>query len=214
VRDDHEDLIDRASRGDAAAVDVLLTRNLAGLEAYVRLRAGRMIRSRESASDLVQSVCREVLEHMDRYQYRGEAQFRQWLYTTAMRKISNRADYYQAEKRDFRKETPLAPDRDSRTSPDPALLAAYRNVASPSRHLAAREELERVERAFGELPEDKREVILLAKIVGLSREQIAAQIGRTEPAVRSLLSRALAELAERLDDGAGEGDGGSGSGGA
>jgi RNA polymerase sigma-70 factor (ECF subfamily) len=203
VHDDSQDLIDRASRGDAAAVDVLLMRNLAGLEAYVRLRAGRMIRSRESASDLVQSVCREVLQHVDRYQYRGEAQFRQWLYTTAMRKIANRVDYYQAEKRDVRKETPIAPDTSSRTSPDPALLAAYRNVASPSRQVAAREELERLESAFAELPEEKREVILLAKIVGLSRDQIAEQMGRTEPAIRSLLSRALAELAERLDDGDG-----------
>jgi RNA polymerase sigma-70 factor, ECF subfamily len=199
VPPESKDLIDRASRGDGAAVDTLLSQNLAGLEAYVRLRAGRLIRSRESASDLVQSVCREVLQNIDRYQYRGEAQFRQWLYTTAMRKIANRADYYQADKRDPRRETPLARDGDSRTSPDPALLAAYRNVATPSRLVAAREELAQLEAAFALLSEEKREVILLAKIVGLSRQEIADQTGRSEPAVRTLLSRALAELAEHLE---------------
>lgn len=200
VNTNSKDLIDRASNGDVGAVDALLERNLPGLEAYIRLRSGRLLKSKESASDLVQSVCREVLQHMDRYQYRGEAQFRHWLYTTAMRKIINRYEYYKAEKRDAAREI-VSSDPDMNSSGTGGnLLHTYRSFMTPSRHMAAREELERTERAFEKLSEDKREVILLAKIVGLSRAEIAEQMGRSELAIRSLLSRSLAELAENLED--------------
>lgn len=195
-----KELIDRASNGDVSAVDVLLERNLPGLEAYIRLRTGRLLKSKESASDLVQSVCREVLQHIDRYQYRGEAQFRHWLYTTAMRKILNRNEYYKAGKRDAAREFVTSDPGRSSSSTGGALLQTYRSFVTPSRHLAAREELDRTERAFAKLSEDKREVILLAKIVGLSRAEIAGEMGRTELAIRSLLSRALAELAEYLEE--------------
>ena len=43
-------------------------------------------------------------------------------------------------------------------------------------------------------------MILLAKQVGLSRSEIAEEMGRTEGPVRMLLSRALAQLAEMLDE--------------
>jgi hypothetical protein len=44
----------------------------------------------------------------------------------------------------------------------------------------------------------QREVIALAKIAGLSRAEIGERMGRSETAVRTLLHRALADLAERL----------------
>ena len=48
---------------------------------------GPQLRAKESASDLVQSVCREVLGRLDRFQHGGEAGFRHWLYATALRKV-------------------------------------------------------------------------------------------------------------------------------
>lgn len=59
----------------------------------------------------------------------------------------------------------------------------------------AREELAALEKALGELPEDYREVILLARVMGLDHASVAAQMGRSETATRSLLHRALARLA-------------------
>lgn len=43
-------------------------------------------------------------------------------------------------------------------------------------------------------------MIVMAKILGMSRAEIGAEIGRTELAVRTLLSRALAQLATELVD--------------
>ncbi|MCA8975247.1 MAG: hypothetical protein KDC98_11025, partial [Planctomycetes bacterium] len=58
---DHRDLVDSASHGDPQAVEELLVRHLPRLRAFVRLRSPFALRARESCSDLVQSVCREVI---------------------------------------------------------------------------------------------------------------------------------------------------------
>jgi RNA polymerase sigma-70 factor (ECF subfamily) len=154
---------------------------------------GEVIREKESTSDLAQSVCLEVLAHMDRFQYRGEAGFKSWLYTTALRKIANRYKYYGAEKRDAAREVAPAPASAA------SLLDCYQSFCTPSQDAIQREELARIESAFDQLPENYREVITLSRVVGLSRAEIATELGTTEDAVRGLLSRALSRLSTILD---------------
>jgi len=180
--------------GRPEAVEALLTRHLPGLRAYVRLRMGPELRAKESVSDLVQSTCREILLHEDRYRHRGASNFRHWLFTTALRKVKNRLAYYRASKRDLGREVG---ERDA--SRDEALAAFYQTLSTPSRRLMRREWAERLEAAFDKLPEARREVILLSRIVGLPHEEVARTMGRTPQATRSLLHRALAELADGLE---------------
>jgi len=66
----------------------------------------------------------------------------------------------------------------------------------------AREELRRVEAAFERLPADYREIIVLARIVGLAHGEIARQLGRTPSSVRNALYRGLALLSDHLAKGA------------
>lgn len=186
---DFADLVTRATNGDRAAVDELLAQHLPALKAFVRLKAGAMLLAKESCSDLAQSVCRDVLENADRFRFGGEAEFRKWLFTTAMRKIADRAEHWGAGKRDPRRERPEV---------DEEALAGYRSIATPSHNAAAREELERVEAAFARLDADKQELVLMARLFGMTSAEIAADTGKTEGAVRTALSRALADLARLL----------------
>jgi len=189
MTEDLENLLQRASQHDEAAVATLLQQHLPALRAFVRLKAGAMLLAKESCSDLAQSVCRDVLENAERFRFGGEAEFRKWLFTTAMRKIADRAEHWRAGKRD--------PGR-LRGELDDEELQGYAHVYTPSHQAVAREELQRVEAAFGRLSEEKREVILMARLMGLSHAQIAAEMGKSEVAVRSMLSRALAELSAYL----------------
>jgi RNA polymerase sigma-70 factor (ECF subfamily) len=190
-----QELLRRARDGDEPSVRTLLERYLPGLRAFVRLNSGKLLRSRESCSDLVQSACREVLQNAADFAYGGEQGFKRWLYRTALRKIAHRHDYWRAEKRNADRELPAA----TGTSTGHAdVLACYRAFYTPSQQAAAREELERVEAAFDRLPDAHRQVIVMAKVLGLSRAAIAAELGRSELAVRTLLSRALARLASEL----------------
>ena len=170
----------------------LLRQHLPGLRGFLRLRAGRLVLDRESCSDLAQSVCRDVLENAERMRFGGEGGFRKWLYTTALRKIADRYEYYLAAKR--------AAGREARVERDEAgeTLAAYGGFYSPSQQAAASEELGRVESAFERLSAEQQDVILMAKMMGLSRAEIATELGKSEVAVRSILSRALAQLTDLL----------------
>lgn len=192
-------LVSEASNGDPVAVDALLEKFLPGLRGFLRLRAGQMLLAKESCSDLAQSVCRDVLENMGRFEYDGETGFRRWLYTTASRKVADRYEFYRAQRRDVAREKAPGGSGD-----EDALLASYRSFYTPSQQAVAREELARVEQAFQRLPEDQQQVILMAKMMGLPRAQIAIEMGRTEGSVRTLLCRALAQLADLLEGAPGQ----------
>ena len=191
--DDLLSLTEGAAAGDAAAVEALLERFLPDVRAFVRLRAGPLLRARESHSDLVQSICREVLAHREQFRYPSETAFKQWLFTTALRKLQHRREYYLAQKRAVGAE--VSPRG---AGAEAGLFERYRSFSTPSQHASVKEQVERVEAAFDRLNEEQREVITLAHVVGLSRGEIAERMGRSEGSVRVLLYRSLARLSGLL----------------
>ncbi len=186
------ELVAAARQQDRPAIEQLLIRHLPGLEAFVRLRMGARLRGLMTAPDLVQSVCREVLEDLTAFEFRGEAPFRHWLYVRAENKMRARHRYHRASKRNQENEVAL---------PEPSQLAAtYRGVCTPSQDLEARETMERVEAAFDQLPDDYREAVILHKLCGLSHKEIAERMQRSEGAVRNLVYRGISRLALLVDD--------------
>jgi RNA polymerase sigma factor (sigma-70 family) len=185
-----------ARRGEARALETLFARNLPPLVAFIRARAGKAIAARESALDLAQSVYREVLQDAEQIELRDEGAFRNWLFMAATRKVLDRARYLGRERRDVAREQALptaGPEVD-------AALSCYVSMCTPSQHAAAREELARVEAAVQDLPEDQRDAVVMSRLMNLSYAQIATQMGKTESAVRGLVARGLADIAERLEE--------------
>ena len=153
---DSQFLVAAAQDGDKPAVEALLDRHLPGLRAFVRAKSGPTIRAKESCSDLVQTVCLEVLHGIDTYEWRGEGSFRHWLFTLAIHKIHNRADHWGAARRDAKREV-LA------SATHGALANAYASVFGPSAHAMANETMARLESSLDTLPEDSREVVVLSR---------------------------------------------------
>jgi RNA polymerase sigma-70 factor (ECF subfamily) len=187
------DLVAAAARSERAAIEQLLVRHLPGLEAFVRLRMGPVLRGLATAPDLVQSVCREVLGDLSGFEFRGEAPFRAWLYVCAENKLREKARFHGAGKRDVAAEVPL-PDAST-------FLPAYRTLCTPSRDVELREQVRRIEAAFDLLPDDYREAVTLHKLCGLSHREIAERMQRSEGAVRNLVYRGISRLALLVDDG-------------
>lgn len=186
-----EHLVEAATKGDHTAVSTLLERLLPGLRGYLARHAGARILGKESSADLAQSVCREVLEDLQQgqFEYRGEQEFRQWLYQAAALKVQNRARYYGAQKRDVAREQQL----DSRAGG--GLQQFFESLRSPSQQAVQREELDALQQAFEQLPERYQEIILLCRVQGLGHQEVAARLNTSEANSRMLLSRALARLA-------------------
>ena len=179
------------SKPDSNALPELLERHIPLLRAFLRLRMNQQLRAVEESSDLVQTVCKELLDHRDAFQFRGEPEFRAWLCTAATNKLRERNRFWNAEKRDHHRNRELA-------SQDQDLAACYANVLTPSRVAVGKEGVERFERAFQELSEPQRDVLVLVRLAGLSHAKAAEQLGTTEVATRSLLHRALVRLSTLL----------------
>ena len=193
------DLVAAAQRGEPGAMDHLLRHHLDDVRAFVRLQVGPELRARESCSDLVQSLCREVLEDLPGFEYRGSGSFRHWLFTAALNKVRQKHNFHTAQKRDVAREVPLegvGAGSDGRGLYDSLCTLG----ATPSEVAVAHEQLERIEAAMEKLPPDYRQVLILARLVGLSHTKVAAEMGRTENAVRTLLSRAKLRLLAVLEE--------------
>ncbi len=189
---DFETKIQAAASGDRAAYDDLFANNLPALVAFLRAKVGGELAHRESVSDLAQSVCREVLRDLAQLEFRGEEQFRAYLFLQATRKVIDRYRYHKQEMRDPARVEPLPTD-----TADVAERGLY-GALTPSRVVGAKEELTRVEQALQLLPEAQRDAVLLSRIAGLGYQEIAAQKGISEAAVRGLVARGLARLAGLL----------------
>ena len=176
----------RIASKDPLALADLLVRHVPGLRTFLRLRMSPTLRRHEQSSDLVQTVCREVLEHADGFEYRSEPEFRAYLWVTALNKVRDRVRFLEADKRDVRREAVGSEVRD--------LDQLERESGTPSGEAMERERAAMLEAAFDRLPEDYREIITLSRLCGLSHAELASKLGKSEVALRSLLHRALARL--------------------
>ena len=185
------ELVAAARNKDEAALQQLLVRNMPGLEAFVRLRMGATLRGLMTAPDLVQSVCREVLEDLGDFEFRGEGPFRHWLFVRAENKLREKHRYHHRGKRDQQKAVSLSEGTNA--------ITGYRTLHTPSKDLEVQETMRRVEAAFDQLPEDYREAVTLYKLCELSYAEIAERMNRSEGAVRNLVYRGISRLALLVD---------------
>lgn len=184
------DSILSASRGDPAAIADVLHAYLPRLQRFVHLRLGPELRAREATVDIVQSTVRELLVEHD-FEWRGEVEFRGWLFQAALNKIREKGRYHGAEMRAAGREVEI-------NSRDMTFAEAVADLATPSRVAVVREDLRNLEAAFARLTEPQREVLTLARVAGLPHAAIAQRLGKSEVAVRQLLVRAMAALGAAL----------------
>lgn len=186
------ELVLAAQSGDSSAMEELLLQHMSSLRAFVRMNAAGRLLARESRSDLVQTICREVLSDLHKMEYRNEGAFRKWLFTLASNKLRQKGRFHSAARRDLQREA---------IGSEPDLLGDYARILTPSQHAISSESIERFESAFDRLSPDHQEVVLMSRILRHSHTQIAERMGRSELATRKLLSRALVALSKDLGTG-------------
>jgi RNA polymerase sigma factor (sigma-70 family) len=186
-----------ASRTPRPSLAERIIASLPGLTRFVRRRMGPELAARESASDIVQSTCRELLRGAATFEDRGDASFQRWLQGAAEHKLQNRARHWRAERRqgDARSLDAGGPTDSGAHSIDPEAPSSAR----PSQDAMLREEAERLSRAFRALPPEYQRVLMRSQIDGKSHAEIAIEMGRTPEAVRKLVARAMARFSADLE---------------
>ena len=176
----HE-LVHRAQGGERAAFDELAEGHRQRLIAWTRNRIGSHSRARLDVEDIVQDTYLRAFESIQRFVWRHEDSFFQWLSTIAQHLVWNMSRRLSAG--------------DVNLTIDPP-----GSTVSPSRVMRREERFDRLERALLDLRPEEREIVRLARIEGLKAQEIAKRLGRPEPTVRSLLVRALSKLRESIGD--------------
>lgn len=153
----------------------------------------------DQAEDLAQEVFLRV--YRARKRYVPGSKFSTWLYTIAHNVAANAL-----RSKARRKEVHLAPAESGVAGGDPLDAAAVDASGLMPTRLADKAELrDVVQQAVAALSERQRMAVLLNKFEHLSYEEIAEVMNMSGPAVKSLLSRARANLREVLEPYLGQG---------
>lgn len=150
----------------------------------------RTLQDATEAEDLAQNVFLQVFKSA--HHYRVSAKFSTWLYTIARNLCLNelrRRSRHPADPLELGH--PEQEDRSLRQYPDP------RTFAAPD--LMLQDELvSKVEEALAGLPENQRTALMLCREEELSYEEIAAVLGCSVSATKSLIHRGRETLKQRL----------------
>lgn len=178
-------LLKRAMAGERDALDDLFAAHLEPVHDWVRKRLGPQLRARVDTQDLAQSSLAEAFRDLQGFEWRGSESFSRWLRRIVENKIRQKALFFRRLKRDAGREIDIAEGG----------VEHGVEVRTPSHILDRRYELEAVERALAQLPENYQQVVRWARLEHLPYREIGTRLGgRSEDAVRKLLVRALIKL--------------------
>lgn len=184
TREEELALVKRSAEGDEAAFERLVVEN----EKLIYNVALKLTGNPDDAEDAAQEAFIKAYRNIG--QFRGESRFSGWLYRLC----------YNAAMDNMRKNRD--PNLRSLTAEDGS--DAEIDVEDPSptpEENAEREETRRLVReAVAQLPDDKREIIVMREFSNMSYTDIADALGVGEGTVKSRLNRARAALADILRD--------------
>lgn len=177
-RVDDQALLARLRAGDGRAFEEMVI-------AYQHRVFGvalRMLGRRAEAEEIAQEAF--LRAHRSVAGFRGDAKLSTWLYAITSRLCLNRL---------------ASADRRRVSHDDDAIARAADESASATDHLERREREAAVHRAIAELGDERRMVLVLCDLEGLSYEEIAEALEVPVGTVRSRLHRARTELREKLE---------------
>ena len=171
------DLIGRASQGDSAARDELLSLHREQLLRMVTLRLDARLLQRVDASDVIQEATIEAARRLPDYLADPSMDFYLWLrWITRERLIDLHREHLETQKRDAARERSIDGEHSDRSA------AALANVlvgdlTSPSNALEREQNRAAVRQAIDQLPPTDREILLLRHFEQLSTSQAAEVLG-------------------------------------
>jgi RNA polymerase sigma-70 factor (ECF subfamily) len=190
-----QELVALAKGGNDSALEQLCRIYGERVRRIIRLRIGSEIRPRLDSMDLVQDALISALGGLENFKYKNEGDFLRWLARITQNELRDNLDKIYTDKRDIRKELRFE-SYGPTTSGGFVLNPGPIEVTTPSVIMSKKEDLDKLEKAIDQLKHDYREVIVLAKIDGLSYKEIADKLGKSIDSVGHMLSRAMVALTE------------------
>lgn len=194
---DPEDLTARIRQRDSAALAEFISAQQPQLTAFIQRSLGAALRKKVEPEDVFQEMSAEALRALPTAQFDQIPPF-SWLCQVAERRIVDlHRKLIVAQKRSAEREVAL----DAPSGGDVGLLnylAASMTTASQAFSREVREA--RLRAGLEQLPPEQREVLRLRYNESLPSQEIAQRIGKSDGAVRVMLTRALKRLQTVLEE--------------
>jgi RNA polymerase sigma-70 factor (ECF subfamily) len=195
-----EDLIARIRQRDQQAIADFIAGHRPQLMAFIERQLGTALRRKIEPDDVFQETSAEAVRALPTAEIGDRDPF-SWLCQIAERRIIDlHRRFFGAQKRDAAKEVPLGSSRgtDSQSAGLINLLVA--SMTTPSQVFSRNAREERLLEALGKLPEEQQTALKMRYIENLPSKDIAAHLGKSDAAVRVMLTRSLKRLHELLGE--------------
>jgi RNA polymerase sigma-70 factor (ECF subfamily) len=195
-----EALVARLRGGDAQALADFLSARQPQLMAFIDRRLGAALRRKIEPDDLFQEVSAESLRSLGEVDLKERDPFN-WLCQVAERRIIDaHRRFFGSQKRDAGREVSLNAGGGGSTSTSrPGLInLLVASMTSASAAFSRDQKQMRMMAAMEKLPPEHRDALVLRYIENLPSKEIAERLGKTDGAVRVMLTRSLAKLQEIL----------------
>jgi RNA polymerase sigma-70 factor (ECF subfamily) len=194
---DDTELIDRMKQHDRAALAKYLTAMQKPIIGYIERQLGAALRRKVEVDDIYQEVSIEAVRAFDQTEFEHREPF-SWLCQIAEQRIIDaHRRFFGAQKRDAAREVALgAPGGDSQHAAVIDLLVA--SMTSPTQALSRKGREARLYEALADLPPEQREALKLRYLDGLPSKEIAQRLGKSDGAIRVMLTRSLDRLQQIL----------------
>jgi RNA polymerase sigma-70 factor (ECF subfamily) len=166
------------------------------LEVLARVHLDSTLRGKLDPADVVQQALLRAYTAWPGLNNPERPVLLAWLRRILARTLADVVKHYERDKRAVNLERSLEADLDQSASGLAGWLAA--DQTSPSQAAVRNEELLRLADALAALPEPQRQVVVLKHLRSWTLQRIAEHLGRSVPAVASLLRRGLEDLRRRL----------------
>jgi RNA polymerase sigma-70 factor (ECF subfamily) len=197
MADAEEQLTERIRKHDAQALGHYLDTKRPQLLAFIEHQLGASLRRKVEPEDMLQEVSVEAVRSLPQIEL-GDRDVFGWLCQIAERRIIDaHRKFFGTLKRDAGREVPLGtPGGDTQHAAIIDMLVASMTTASQAFSRNLREV--RLAQAIASLAEDQREALRLRYVENLPSKEIATRLGKTDGAVRVMLTRSLSKLQELL----------------
>ncbi len=182
-------LLERIRAGDENAFSSLFRKYSPRLSVLIHYKLSPEMHNRVEVDDILQETFLAASRQLETFTYRKPGSFMSWISRIADHVIVDTARHHGRQKRH-----PVELVR-LKTASNPQGAEAI-DPATPSRILAGRERVQQVLERLNALPEDYRQVVLLARMEGLPMGEIAERLGKSREHVAVLLHRAILRLRE------------------
>lgn len=170
------------------------------LLAYIQRSIGPALRAKLEPEDVLQEVIVAALESVASFSVPGRDPFKLLCQMAEQRIIDAHRRHIAAKKRSADREVSLdAPVGEGVSIGFVNMLVA--SMTSPSRAFSRGQKELLLQEAISTLSDEQREVLRLRYVEGLPTKDVAERVGKSDGAVRVLLTRTLSKLQEMLIEG-------------